>query len=308
MPRQNTMVELFLDSGAFSAFTQGATIDLDQYIAFIKKHLDVLSVYANLDVIDDAEATWQNQKRMEAAGLDPLPCFHIGEPLDYLKRYVAEYEYIALGGMLAIGTGSAEVSRVLDHLWADHLCDNKGMPKVKVHGFGLTSLKLMCRYPWYSVDSTSWAQAGGFGFVFVPKPWAQALDSPWKVCVSTQSPKKMEAGQHIDSFLPIQRHYVLDYFKTKGYVLGESHFQQVKENHQLAANEQWSGKASNGQREVEVIKQVGLSNDHCLRKQLNIIYFLDLEKAMLTWPWAFKIGGRKVGFTLTANVTRKASA
>ena len=48
---KNNKVELFLDSGAFSAFTQKVTIDIQEYIAFIKEHEDIIDVYANLDVI-----------------------------------------------------------------------------------------------------------------------------------------------------------------------------------------------------------------------------------------------------------------
>ena len=49
-------IKWFLDSGAFSAFTQGAEIDIQEYIEFIKEHKDYLEAYANLDVIGDAEA------------------------------------------------------------------------------------------------------------------------------------------------------------------------------------------------------------------------------------------------------------
>ena len=72
-------VDLFLDSGAFSAMTQGVKIDIYEYIDFIKEHEDVLEVYANLDVIGSAEGTWKNQMIMEEAGLKPLPVFHYGE-------------------------------------------------------------------------------------------------------------------------------------------------------------------------------------------------------------------------------------
>ena len=53
-------VNLFLDSGAFSALTQGIEINIYQYIDFIKKHLDVLEVYANLDFIPKKEQPSKN--------------------------------------------------------------------------------------------------------------------------------------------------------------------------------------------------------------------------------------------------------
>ncbi len=287
--KKHPKVELFLDSGAFSAFTQGVSIDIQEYIAFIKQHLDIISVYANLDVIGDAEGTLRNQKIMERAGLNPLPCFHYGEPLKFLDYYLSNYEYLALGGMVPIP--NMELAGWLDDLFCNRICSSDGLPRVKVHGFGLTSLKLMLRYPWYSVDSTSWVVTGRLGSVYVPKPWAHSLEEVWKVSVSNRSPNRAEAGKHLDSFPPNQRQAVLDYFKSKGYKLGKSEFRTESESYKLQAGERWNGKAKDGKREVELIIEPGLCNDYRFRDELNIIYFLDLEKAMPKWPWTFKLSG-----------------
>jgi len=82
---------LFLDSGAYSAYSTGVPVNLGEYANFIKglqKITDGLTVYANLDVIGDPEATLANQKQMEEWGLNPLPCFHCGEDFNLLKTYV----------------------------------------------------------------------------------------------------------------------------------------------------------------------------------------------------------------------------
>lgn len=141
-------VELFLDSGAFSAESQKVHIDINEYIDFIKEHEEVIDVYANLDVIGNAEATWKNQMIMEKAGLKPLPVFHYGEDLKWLKKLLDKgYSYISLGGMVPIST--KDLFHWLDDLFSNYLTDHSGMPIVKVHGFGLTVLRLMLRYPWY---------------------------------------------------------------------------------------------------------------------------------------------------------------
>ena len=300
----NPKIDLFLDSGAFSAFTQGVTIDLKKYIAFIKEHESHLTVYANLDVIGDPEGTWRNQQEMEAAGLHPLPCYHYGENPRWLHRYLnSGHDYVALGGMAADKSGMAltneKRSAWLDTIFGEHLCGSDGLPRVKVHGFGLTSLRLMLRYPWYSVDSTSWVMTGRMGSVFVPRRrggmWLYGEDS-WKVCVSSRSPNKSEAGAHIDTFFPLQRKEILEYFELKGYSLGESEFVKVPTDYELAEEgvERWMGKKGSG--EVERIKEPGLCNTYQLRDELNIIYFLDLEKSMPEWPWSFlKVGGKGMG-------------
>lgn len=295
-------VDLFLDSGAFSAFTQKVEINIFDYIEFIKEHEDCFTVYANLDVIGSPEGTWRNQKIMERAGLNPLPCFHYGEDPCWLERYLsADYEYIALGGMVPISTPDLKVW--LDHIYSKYLCDSKGMPKIKVHGFGLTSLSLMLRYPWFSVDSTSWVMTGRMGSVYIPKfknGQYQYLQESYKVCVSTRSPSKGDAGKHITTFPPKVQQIMNNYIESKGYSLGESDFKMESDSYQLKDNEKWNGKAPQGKREVEIILVNGLCNDYKLRDEINIHYFLDLEKAMPEWPWSFQVDMQKnmSGFSL----------
>ena len=215
----NNKVDLFLDSGAFSAWTQGIEINIQDYINFIKEHKDYINVYANLDVIGDPEATWKNQLIMEEAGLDPLPVFHKNEPVKYLLKYLENYDYIALGGMV----GAPDLLPWLDTMFSNYLTNPDGMPKVKVHGFGLTSLRLLLRYPWWSVDSTSWVVTGRLGSIYIPRyrsgRWIYDENS-WKVAVSSRSPNLKEAGKHIDTFSPRQKQIFLDYIHDKGYKLG----------------------------------------------------------------------------------------
>lgn len=284
-------VDLFLDSGAFSARSQGAKIDIQEYIQFIKEHEDVIDVYANLDVIGDAKATYKNQRTMEKAGLSPLPVFHQGEKIWYLERYLERYDYIAFGGM--VGSNSGTLILWLDRIFQDFICDSRGLPKVKVHGFGLTSLKLMLRYPWYSVDSTSWVTTGRMGSIYVPRfrngQWIYDENS-WKIAVSNRSPSAKEAGQHIETLPPMQKQVILDYIHGKGYQLGKSVFKKVSDVYKPKDGERWAEKkaeAKHGKRLLEIIKEDGISNRYQLRDEMNIIYFLDLEKSMLEWPWPF---------------------
>lgn len=308
--KKSEKMNLFLDSGAFSAWTQGVEIDIRDYIDFIKEHLDVLEVYANLDVIGlggkqpnrlTAEKTLENQKIMEEAGLSPLPCFHVGEPLEYLEYYIKNYDYIALGGM--VGKQKSTLIPWLDMVFGKFICDKNGMPKVKVHGFGLTSLPLMLRYPWYSVDSTSWVMTSRMGSIYVPRyrggNWLYDENS-WKVAVSSRSPGKADAGKHIDTFSPKQKEIILEYIHEKGYKLGKSRFEKYPQNHEIKDNERWAEKKpkdKGASRLLEIIEEEGVSNRYQLRDEMNIIYFQDLEKSMPQWPWAFKPKGLK-GFSL----------
>lgn len=265
---------IFLDSGAFSAWSKGVKIDIDEYISFIKQHQEYLTYYAVLDVIGDPDKTYENQKYMEKQGVSPIPCYHYGEDVSWLKRYLNEgHEFIALGGMVPIST--RDLLSWLDNLFSQYLTDEEGLPKVKIHGFGMTSLKLMLRYPWYSVDSTSWVLTGRFGSVFVPK-WSGGEyvydEDSWKVCVSIKSPSIRDAGKHFSTFGPDSQEKILQYFDMKGYKVGKS--------------------VVNEKGEIEDIES-GLCNDYKQRDELNIIYFLDLEKHIPEWPWPFKITTKK---------------
>ena len=296
MPKTNK-VELFLDSGAFSAKSQGIEINIQEYIKFIKTHEDVIDVYANLDVIGNAKATWKNQLLMEKAGLNPLPVFHFGEEESYLETLIDKYEYIAVGGMVKSG----DLKSFLDRIFTHFICGKDGFPKVKVHGFGLTSLPLMLRYPWYSVDSTSWVVTGRMGSIYIPRykggKWVYDENS-WKIAVSNRSPNTKDAGKHIETLPPIEKRILIRYIYEKGYKLGKSEFKEVKPDHVLVENERWAEKKKKDQQKrlLEIIVEPGISNKYQLRDEMNIIYFLDLEKSMPEWPWAFKKKGVSDGF------------
>jgi hypothetical protein len=303
-------IDLFLDSGAFSAANQGYVIDIQEYINFIERHKDSLTCYANLDVIGDptkgidgAEETLKNQQAMEAAGLTPMPVFHVGEDESYLRYYVENYEYVGLGGMVPFST---QVLRTwLDRVFRELVCDAKGWPQVKIHGFGMTSLSLMLRYPWYSVDSTSWIMASRNGTIYVPRyragQWIYDENS-WKVAVSAKSASKAEAGKHYDTMSPTRRALIRDYVESKGYAMGESRWDKwVPQDYQLAENERWASKKPsdpNEKRQVEVVLEYGVRNDYSMRDELNVEYFIDLEEHFPHWPWPMDMGVQSTGFGL----------
>lgn len=203
--------KIFLDSGAFSMFTQGIEVDLRGYVDFINRNKDVIEVASVLDGIGDPELTLTNQKKLEDMGAEVLPCFHYGEDPKFLEYYLENYDHITLGGMVPISTPQLRIW--LDEIWDKWLTDDAGLPIVKVHGFGLTVLSLMKRYPWYSVDSTSWVRTGRFGGIF----WTRDDGSETKLTISDQSPKTKEFGMHYDSMAPAERDSIAEVITGKGF-------------------------------------------------------------------------------------------
>lgn len=205
--------KVFLDSGAFSANSLGVDIDIDGYCDYIIRNRDIIReedgvVMASvLDGIGDPLKTWQNQLYMEQKGATPLPCFHFGEDERYLEWYVERYPYITIGGM--VRTSAEDVMQWLDRIWNRYLLDGAGRPKLKVHAFGVTTISLMERYPWWSVDSSSWIQAASFGSIYTVE------HGP--IAVSALSPSRHEANRHLSTLPEVVRQHVEQQLAEEGF-------------------------------------------------------------------------------------------
>lgn len=139
--------ETFWDSGAFSAFSLKKPINLYTYCRFIRDH--ELKIYASLDVIGSPEKSHDNYEYMKREfNLNPIPCFHIGEEYKHLDR-ILDVPYIALGGMVMASDIESWLDKVMNYIYTRQ-------PGIKIHGFGMTDANLILKYPWYSVDSSSW--------------------------------------------------------------------------------------------------------------------------------------------------------
>lgn len=194
-------VKVFLDSGAFSAFSQGVEIDLDAYCEYIKRNKDIVDFASVLDSIGSASGTWKNQAAIERNNVNVLPCFHYGEDMEVGRYYVKNYKHFTLGGLVPVSTPQMQIW--LDRVWKELLTDQDGKPVAKIHGFGVTSLPLMFRYPWDSVDSSTWVQWAAMGMILLPKSGKQ-------IDVSDKSSRRKQAGQHLDSMPKIQRQAIED--------------------------------------------------------------------------------------------------
>lgn len=151
--------EVFADSGAFSALSVGADIDVDEYGDWLAKWAHHFSIVANLDVIGDHEASAANQAILESKDLAPLPVFHVGEPFAALEALCEQYQYVALGGMVIRGK-SAPV-----HRWAIQCFQVARKYGTVFHGFGQTTMRSLMDLPWYSVDSSSWSKVSRYGSI-----------------------------------------------------------------------------------------------------------------------------------------------
>jgi hypothetical protein len=106
------------------------------------------------------------------------------------------YEYF---GVSKTGDTGEVMSR-LDRIFTK-LCDKNGHCKWKIHGFGITSPQMMSRYPWYSVDSSSWIKYGAYGMAI--------LFTKGKFMSIGMSDRKLtlwaKKGQHYNNLNPSER-------------------------------------------------------------------------------------------------------
>lgn len=234
----------FLDSGAYSAWSKGADIDLDEYVEFIKRNVEHLDVYVNLDCIPGrpgqdatpaerergAARSWENFIYMtETCGVkNVIPVFHCGEDVKWLKKML-DYgcPYLGFGGMGRVPRPARQ--QWLDQTWSDYMVDDKGYPIRKVHGFAMTAIDFIFRYPWYSVDSTTWLKITASGGIIVPRTVNGQFvfdRSPTMLSVSDVNPNQHTNDKHVNSLPPAAKTIVERWLAECGKTLADvsSHY------------------------------------------------------------------------------------
>lgn len=175
--------EVTLDSGAFSAWNIGKKIEVQDYLTWATKiGLDYDHVRCvNLDVIPGEKGrtstaaerevgikeSLANADILRAGGLDVMEVFHQDEPLEFLDLLVSRLP--SKESVLCISPRN-DVSTKSKLLWHQmvlkHLVDTVGKDNLpRMHGLAVTSKTLMLAFPYFSVDSSSYAQPVRYGSV-----------------------------------------------------------------------------------------------------------------------------------------------
>lgn len=176
--------KLFMDSGAFTAWTQGATIDVDEYCNYINENGKYVDYFGQLDTIPKvgcsleeadfaAKSTLENYFLMVSKVKYPekvVFTFHVGEPIKYLEEALQwgaknrdKMKMIAIGGMVkkTANDKNSVISRAFDAV-------KKYYPEVKVHLFGCTSKQYFLDFPATSGDSSNYIMSATKGGVWTP--------------------------------------------------------------------------------------------------------------------------------------------
>ena len=177
--------KIFVDSGAFSVHTKGKTVDVDEYIQYVNDRKGAFQAIAQVDTIpgefgkpktlqqlaEAPEGSWQNYLYMRERVIDVdclLPIFHQGEDFKHLVRMLEatfDGKHIPYIGI----SPANDVAQKHKEQWIStvfKVIKQSSNPKVKTHAFGMTSLPVLEKYPFYSADSTGWIMTGANGSIF----------------------------------------------------------------------------------------------------------------------------------------------
>jgi hypothetical protein len=165
------VINLIMDSGAYSAHRLGIDVDIDEYAKFVRENGCHLAAAATLDYIfpDDtnisAQKSLDNFDYLMDKGAKTMPIFHWGERIEFLDKMIEH-------GADYIGLSASVKSMAASWPWYDlcwnHVTDSNGFPTVRYHAFGDTTPQALATYPWFSADSSTWVIAAGMaGRIFV---------------------------------------------------------------------------------------------------------------------------------------------
>ena len=162
---------IFLDSWGFSIRNNGLKLNVNDYLSFVKEYWQYFDVIANMDTSFKDE-TLKNQSLLETSWRKILPVYHWSDLKSWdkqlLEDYCKNYDYIGLWWVAGCKLNKQQKEY---YLW---YCFSIAMKyKTKIHGFWITSIPELIRYPFYSVDSTSWLSRWKFNSTISFKNWKQ---------------------------------------------------------------------------------------------------------------------------------------
>lgn len=181
--------KFLLDSGAFT-FMQSKknhAVNWDEYVEryadFINRNKIDLFFELDIDSIVGIKEVERLRNRLERLTCkQSIPVWHKSRGKDYYLRMCDEYPYVAIGGIV---TREIKPAEYRFFPWFINQAHSRG---AKVHGLGFTNLKGLQKYPFDSVDSTSWTGGNRFGYayIFTGKTIIQRKRLPGERMVNTQ--------------------------------------------------------------------------------------------------------------------------
>lgn len=216
--------ELMYDSGAFTAWSQGREVDLDELISIYDLMLEKYEPGAeaawliSLDKIPGKRGVTATPEEIEEAvrisdknfailqkryGDRVLPVFHQNESTARLHEVAAMAPYICVSPRNDLH----EASR---RRWSAEV--HTAIPGKKTHGLAATGYEMMTKVPWGSVDSATWVLLAANGSVFCDLQ-LRALS------ISDQSSAVKDANQHYRTLPQVMRESFAAFAAARGFTI-----------------------------------------------------------------------------------------
>jgi hypothetical protein len=162
-------LNLLIDSGAFSAFTLGKEIDVDEYADYLKEIEPYVDGYFNLDVIGSPQGSANNHKRLQSLGLRPIPVWQgHDKEMRGIRDFIDGEDYVALGSL--VGMRGVKKTKLYNEKRIHRFMQAVG--DRKVHLLGYTKRKGIRTFKPYSCDSCNdayWVISGGKHTIYGPE-------------------------------------------------------------------------------------------------------------------------------------------
>ena len=145
---------IFVDSGAFTAFYSGKSVDINEYSQFLKDNREYIDVAAQLDVILDPEATKANYLKHLENGTDfvvPVVTGNWELGMIDIEKHL-QTDYILLGG------GDYWAGK-----WGWEANLHRLPKKYRYHGFAMGDVWLYTKDLVYSIDNSTWSMLARAG-------------------------------------------------------------------------------------------------------------------------------------------------
>lgn len=156
-----------LDNSAFTHWKKGyGRVDFDAYFEWAKSLFRHPGFDWCLipDVIDGTEVenqTWAQLWARIGSKVKGVPVWHMHESFEYLEWMVNNWEIVAIGssGQWATPGTTSWWKRINESMRV--ICNDKGVPKCKIHGLRMLNPEIFSRLPLSSADSTNAAVNSG---------------------------------------------------------------------------------------------------------------------------------------------------
>lgn len=158
--------DFLLDSGAFTFMQSSKShVNWDEYIeryaSFINRNNIEKFFELDIDSVVGYDKVLKYRKRLEKlTNKSVIPVWHKSRGIDEYKRMCDEYDYVAIGGIVAKEIKPEQYGAFPMLIAEAH------RRKAKIHGLGFTSLEWLPKCRFDSVDSTAWTTGNRFGFIY----------------------------------------------------------------------------------------------------------------------------------------------